>query len=342
MIRDAAALLARLRAIHVAIRDRVLATCAGSSPEALAEIVADEGGDLIFAIDRAAEEVIRTEFAELARTWSCVLVGEGLGPTGEIVLPDGTAAERAELRIIIDPIDGTRSLMYQKRPAWVLTGVAANRGPQTSLADVELAVQTEIPLLRQHLCDCLWAGTDIPLGGERYDRLRVQHYPLTPRPSTATTIAHGFGNIVRYFPGARGFSAMIDDELVERVLGPLRPGETALFEDQYPCTGGQFYHLMLGQDRWIADLRPLFRPWLEHRGRAMGHCCHPYDLCTELVARAAGVLVSDVNGQPLAAPLDVHGDVAWVGFANTAIRDQVLPVLQTLLSEHGLLGPGGA
>ena len=61
--------------------------------------------------------------------------------------------------------------MYQKRSGWVLTGVAPNRGPETSLADIEVAVQTEIPLVKQHLCDTAWAvrGTsfDRIFGGKR-------------------------------------------------------------------------------------------------------------------------------------------------------------------------------
>ena len=47
--------------------------------------------------------------------------------------------------------------MYQKRSAWILTAVAPNRGAGTSLRDIELAVQTEIPLVKQHLSDQLWA-----------------------------------------------------------------------------------------------------------------------------------------------------------------------------------------
>ena len=35
---------------------------------------------------------------------------------------------RSRWVIIVDPIDGTRGLMYQKRPAWILTGVAAGPG----------------------------------------------------------------------------------------------------------------------------------------------------------------------------------------------------------------------
>src|SRR5689334_20234812 len=107
----------------------------------LAAVVAEEAGDTIFAIDRVSEAVLLDRFAELAREWSCVLIAEGLGATGKVVLPVGTREEDAELRIIVDPIDGTRGLMYQKRAAWVLTGVAPNRGPDTTLDDIALAVQ---------------------------------------------------------------------------------------------------------------------------------------------------------------------------------------------------------
>ena len=41
--------------------------------------------------------------------------------------PEGAIASRAAWTIIVDPIDGTRGLMYQKRPGWILTGVAGHR-----------------------------------------------------------------------------------------------------------------------------------------------------------------------------------------------------------------------
>ena len=93
----------------------------------------------------------------------------------------------------------------------------------------------------------------------------------------------------------------------------------------------------MGHDRWTADLRPLIEPVLQEHGQALGLCCHPYDLCTELIAREAGVLVTDVFGNPLRAPLDVSTDVAWMGFANSAIGAQVTAVLPSILAEHGLL-----
>jgi len=121
------------------------------------------------------------------------------------------------------------------------------------------------------------------------------------------------------------------------VLGPGVEGRAQAFEDQYISTGGQLYELVMGHDRWIADLRPLLAPILQARGRPPGICCHPYDLSTELIAREAGVIVTDPRGERLGAPLDVFSDVAWVGYANRAIRDQVHPALEHALQNHGLL-----
>ena len=335
MIRDAGELLARLRAIHDAIRDAVLAACERSAAEQLATPLGNEGGDTIYAIDRISEKVLLEHFTDLALRWSCVLIAEGLGTTGQITLPLGTNPERAELRILVDPIDGTRGLMYQKRPAWILTGVAPNLGPATTLADIELALQTEVPLLKQHLSDTLWVN-DSQVEGERRDRISGQRVSLTPRPSQATTIAQGYGSIVRFFPGARDVLAAVDDSVAERILGPGQPGRALTFEDQYISTGGQLYELMIGHDRWIADLRPLVDAVLRERRRELGLCCHPYDLCTESIARAAGVIVTDACGERLTAPFDVSTDVAWIGFANAGLRDQVWPALREELRARGL------
>jgi hypothetical protein len=338
VIRDAGALLSDLRAIHAAIRDAVVTACEASALEQLAAPVADEGGDTIFAIDRISEAVLLTHFEKLARTRPLVLIAEGLGETGSVVLPRDAKEADAELRIIVDPIDGTRGIMYQKRSAWILTGVAPNRGAATTLADIQLAVQTEIPLVKQHLCDTLWVTNGV-VGGERLNRLSGEISALSPRPSRATTIAQGYGGLARFFPSGREILAAVDDGVVERVLGPTPAGRALAFEDQYISTGGQLYELLMGHDRWIADIRPLLDARLHESGRALGLACHPYDVCTESIARACGIVVTDARGRQLAAPLDVTTDLAWIGFANSAIRNQVWPALMDLLLDHGLV-PG--
>jgi hypothetical protein len=298
--------------------------------------VAEEGGDTIFAIDRVSESVLLSKFDGLSRSRSFVLVAEGLGETGRVTLPANATEDDAELRIIVDPIDGTRGLMYQKRSAWILTGVAPNRGSSTTLADIQLALQTEIPLVKQHLCDTFWVANGV-VGGERLNRLTGEATALAPRPSRATSIAQGYGGLSRFFPTGRDILAAVDDGVIERVLGPTPAGRALAFEDQYISTGGQLYELLMGHDRWIADVRPLLDARLRKSGRALGLACHPYDICTESIARACGVTVMDTRGRQLEAPLDVTTDLSWIGFANNSVRDQVWPVLTDLLVEHGLL-----
>ena len=202
-----------------------------------------------------------------------------------------------------------------------------------------MAVQTEIPLLKQHLSDVIWAIRDHGVEAKRFNRLTGESLPLYLRPSRARTIAHGFAMISRFFPGGREELAAIDEEIVLGALGPVQPGKAHCFEDQYICSGGQFYELMSGHDRFVADLRPAMEALLARKGLALGICCHPYDVCTELIARELGVVVTDEVGKPLRPFLNVEDDVSWVGYANEAIRDQIEPLLVAALQKRGLIEP---
>src|SRR5262249_52469825 len=262
-------------------------------------------------------------FEELSRRHSFVVIAEGIDAD------DSLNDRTADWRIIVDPIDGTRGLMYQKRSAWILTGVAPNQGPDTTLDDIVLAVQTEIPLVKQHLSDQFWAVKGDGAIAERCNRLSGETTRFSPRPSAAKTIAHGFAMISRFFPGVRTELAAIDEEIVMGALGPVQPGKAHCFEDQYISTGGQLYELMMGHDRFVADLRPLMK--------GIGLCCHPYDLCTALIAAELGVIVKELDGSALRAPLNLDADVAWAGYANEDIRRQIEPLLQEALRKRGLI-----
>lgn len=335
---DVTSLLGPIRHIHERVRDAVVATCEQAQLEQLAAVSDDESeGDTIYAIDRVSEHLLVELFEqELATIAPLVLIAEGI-ENGRLVLPRGAAENDAVWRVIVDPIDGTREVMYQKRSAWVLTGVAPNRGEDTNLQDIELAVQTEIPLLKQNLCDTLWSIRGKGVGGERYDRLTRERKPLAPRPSRATTIRHGFAMVARFFPGAREELAAIDEEIVRGALGPVEPGKAHCFEDQYLSSGGQLYELMMGHDRFVADLRSLTESLMERRGLALGICCHPYDICTELIAREAGVIVTDERGGRLRALLQVDPDLSWAGYANDWIRRQIEPLLHAALRKRDLI-----
>ncbi|MCA9950381.1 MAG: hypothetical protein KDE48_12100 [Anaerolineales bacterium] len=328
-------LLKPLIRIHASIRDAVVAACENINLETLTAVAHEAEGDTIYAIDRISETRLIDLFSqEIAPHVPIILIGEGL-PDGKVVLPLGTAPEEAVWRIIVDPIDGTRGLMYQKRPGWILTGVAPNLGPETNLQAIDLAIQTEIPLLKQHLADVLWAVRGQGATAVRHNRLTGEDQPLVLRPSQAHSIAHGFAMISRFFPSARDELAAIDEEIVRSVLGPVQPGKAHCFEDQYICSGGQLYEMMVGHDRFVADIRPLLEQHLAQQGLALGICCHPYDLCTELIAHESGIIVCDAHGQAVNPVLNVNADVTWIAYANPHIRTQIEPHLRKALQRRG-------
>ena len=231
--------------------------------------------------------------------------------------------------IIVDPIDGTRGLMYQKRPAWILTGVARRTRPVT-LADIELAVQTEIPLVKQHLSDqsgrCAARARAV-----RVNRLTGESVPLMLHPSPRrdrARLCDDLALLSRQPRRARG-DRRRNGGSGARAAGP---GKAHSFEDQYISSGGQLYELMAGHDRFVADLRPLFE---RRRAGGAALCCHPYDLCTELIARELGVLVTDEQGAALGAPLDVTSDVGWVGYANALSRHSSSRIFDSALAPPG-------
>ena len=342
MLADVAEILDRVRRIHAAIRDRVVAASEEQSVDSLAAADDSHDGDTIFAIDRISEELLLALVAQhLGERWPLVLIAEGLHDTGHgpgiVTMPAGLDPADAVIRVIVDPIDGTRGLMYQKRSAWILTGVAPNRGSATALSDVEVAVQTEIPLLKQTLSDVLWAIRGEGAAAERYDRRTGESGPLTLRPSRADTLLFGFAQISRFVPGGRAELAAMDDEIMAELLGPVRAGKAMVFEDQYICTGGQLYELIAGHDRFTADIRPMLDEFLASRGERLGLCVHPYDICTVLIAQEAGVIVTDGRGADFDAPLDVTSACDWVGYASDTLRAHVEPALQGALRRRGLL-----
>jgi fructose-1,6-bisphosphatase/inositol monophosphatase family enzyme len=333
---DAHPLLEPILALHDRIRDSVIAACTRQATEVLASVAAEEASDTIYTIDRVSEAILVDGLEEIAQREPLCLLAEGIAG-GLLVLPAGATEADCRWRVIVDPIDGTREIMYQKRSAWILTGVAPNLGDATRIRHIVLAAQTEIPVLKQHQCDQLWAERGRGAHGTRFDRVRNVREALSLRPSRATTLAHGFASVSRFFPGVRDVLAAIDDEIIAEVLGPPVANKAACFEDQYLSTGGQFYELMAGRDRFIADIRPLAKPIHAARSLPAPLCCHPYDICTAMVAEELGVILTDGVGSPIDAPFDVESDVSWVGYANASLRARVEPALEGALRRRGLL-----
>lgn len=68
------------------------------------------------------------------------------------------------------------------------------------------------------------------------------------------------------------------------------------------------FELIVGHDRMLGDVRPQAYAKLGYSSATP--CCHPYDICTELIAREAGCVIERPEGGALRVPLDTTTPVA--------------------------------
>jgi hypothetical protein len=219
--------------------------------------------------------------------------------------------------------------MYDKRSAWILSGIAPNFGRETELEHILIAMQTELPISRQHVGYQLWAIRGQGVHAEKHDLLSGTVSPTHLQPSRATSLAHGFASFAKFFPEGKAIIAELETRFWQRLFGELPSVNPLVFEDQYMTTGGQLFELMCGHDRFVADVRP----WAFRR---LGVdysplTCHPYDICTALIAQELGVQITDLRGKSLSAPLDIREPIGWIGYANLTLRQQLEPILMELL-----------
>ena len=322
-----------------AVREKVYSSLQNSSAEKLSSVYAEKSEDTIYTIDREVEEVLLPVLEKYAEEiGGIILLAEGIGEDESgTLIPAGITAESAKLRIIIDPIDGTRCIMYNKRSAFFLAGVAPNHGNNTSLQDIEIAVMMELPTSKQFLADTLWAIKGKGCFAQSDNLFTKEKTSKDIMPSRAKTIIGGFAQLARFFPPGREILSKIEDELIETLV-PSNPGGKALvFEDQYISSGGQLYEILMGHDRFVADVRGILYMYLKTKGKEGGHVCHPYDVCAHLIGTEAGVIITDPTGAPLNAKLDLTSEIDWIGYANKDIENEIKPLLTKLLKKYHLL-----
>ena len=317
-----------------AIQREVIAARDRTAFDDRSQIEAVTEADTVYHIDRVSEAAIVEWFeANWPDDLPVRIVMEGVDDDTPLRFPRGREASSDEYVCIIDPIDGTRGLMYDKRSAWVLTGVAPALEAVT-LEDIEVAAMTELPVEKQRRADQLSAvigGGRDGVRGERVDLDSGVREVFEPRPSRAADLHHGHVGFSRFFTAGKSLIAEVEEAIHLRLYGEAEQAELAIFEDQYICSGGQLFELCTGRDRMIADLRPLAHETLGLDGAMT---CHPYDLCTLLILRELGGVVTNPWGGAVGVPLDTTSPVAWLGYANPAIAEHVAPVLDVVLAER--------
>ncbi len=332
--REAEYFVEKLCVLGRRIRSRVLE--AREKQLVFANIDRHSVADTIYAVDNHVEPVLIKFCEEWGQEIPFLLIAEGIDgdetEEGTMAFPRGSMPEDATFQLIVDPIDGTRGLMFDKRSAWVLAGVAPNHGVQTRLSHISVALQAEIPTSKQTRCDVLWAGKGRGAMAVRDDLLTEETQRIPMSPSKATEITHGFGSVTSFFPGTKVLAAELLELIVRQCVGESEAASAMVFDDQYISTGGQFYELIMGHDRFNADLRLHFYRALQLQP---GLCVHPYDMASALIAREAGVILTDGLGGVPDGPLDVTTPLAWAGFANIHLRERIEPIMINFLKQYG-------
>ncbi len=310
---------------------------AARSKQAMHEVSHTTAADTIYAIDAEVDPMLEAFCEDWSKTTPLVLIAEGIegddGVEGVKVFPHGSRAEDALIQLIVDPIDGTRGIMYDKRPAWALAGVAPNKGDATRLSDVQVAVMTELPTSKMGYADVLSAIRGRGAQGFRVELSSGTEVPLPLGSSKAQTIAHGFASVSNFFPGTKVLASELMEHICRNLLGPADITKAMVFEDQYISTGGQLYEMMIGHDRFNCDLRPLFYQLLPQKA---GLCVHPYDCASILVAEEAGVILTNGLDKPLDGPLDCTTSLSWAGFANRTMYEKVQPLIVEFFRNWGM------
>jgi fructose-1,6-bisphosphatase/inositol monophosphatase family enzyme len=316
------------------IRDALIAARDTAAAESFAEVAEETQADTIYEIDKVSEEAILSWFENHWPTqFPIELVMEGIDDQA-VTFPRGTSVENTQWKCILDPIDGTRGLMYDKRSAWCLSAIAPQRGSSTHIGDIVVAAMTELLTSKQWRADQISAVRGCGKDGIVAEMVNVQtgvRSPLPLRPSQATDFKHGFAALSRFFPEGKALMAKLEEEIWDELYGLGSTASPLIFDDQYISNGGQIYELLIGHDRMLGDLRPMA---LAKLGYHSVLTCHPYDICVAMILEEAGGIIENPDGSPLNAPLDTTSPVAWMGYANENLASQVRPILQRLMEQY--------
>lgn len=310
------------------IRDAIVDARA-SGMSGLADVSRESVADTIYAIDQISENAIALWFEKhWPNEWPVELVAEGLDDPEARVFPRGTPLAETRWKCIIDPIDGTRGLMYDKRSAWALAALAPQKYAETKLSDLFVATMTELPISKQWRADQISAVRGNGIVAEAVNVLQNSRELLKLQPSRAEDFKHGFCSFAKFFPEGKAATARVEEQLWSRLYGGAK--SPVIFDDQYISSGGQFYELLAGHDRMTVDLRPLIH---QAHGIQSTLLCHPYDVCTALILHEASVIYETWDGKPVDAPLDLTSPVSWIAYANETLANLARPILRELIAE---------
>jgi hypothetical protein len=295
-------------------------------------------GDVTYGLDLPSEELAAAWLEREAARTPLSLLTEDAGwrhmgprrpgdPSSGAVELDGF--DHGGPRIGLDPVDGTRNLMADLRPAWTVLSFAGAGAGRPLLSELSGGVVSELPPSNAARARRLVATSG---GGTTLETLDLESGAvLEAGPLSADDddrADHGYFPFFRYQPEQRPALARIEAAFFERLAREEGADPRHCFDDQYISNAGQMVLLALGTYRMVTDLRA----WLAAKDGGAAVTSKPYDVAGAILcARAAGCEVTAPDGGPLDFPLDAETPVSFVGWHNPATRRRLAPHLSAAL-----------
>jgi myo-inositol-1(or 4)-monophosphatase len=294
-------MLELVRDLSLALRDQVLPSLGSHAARAHDEDADAAGGDVTFAIDAAAEEMLERFLSERAPDVAFYSEDRGLvEPAGE-----------ARAVLVVDPIDGTRPALAGLESCCVSVA-AAPLNHEPTMGDVSVGCVVEIPSGQVFLAERGRGLVESPpvilSANERLDRM-FWTYGFRGRPARALTEV---------------IAELLDASSVGG--GTFDLGSAAF--DMTRIVTGQLDAYVEPGPRMVDDV-PGMREEFERVGGGAVLNNSPYDLAAAaLVCEAAGVVVTDAYGRSLDdRPLLGSGaefQMSVVCSANRVLHEQIL------------------
>ena len=289
--------------------------------------------DIIYQIDIEAEEEIITILKSKAHEFGGIeLIAEGIGENDLSFYPENS--DSYSLRIICDPIDGSRGLMYGKRPAFFLA--AAGPASAETLQDMEVSVMVELPIPKQNEFDVLSAVRNKGFEVFRHS-IDGDSRIIKLEKSAAKSVEGGFMSFAKFCYPGKDLISKIEEAFLNQLFEDRKEEFLPVFDDQYISTGGQMYELICGHDRFTADFRGSLYKLFKLQGKKQGQVCHPYDMAGLLIAEEAGIIVTDLRGKIFNSGLSTDIKVDWIAYANESIRQECEEILKNLLWDEKII-----
>ena len=297
-----------VRELALALREHVLPHVGSHAARAHAGDAA--GGDVTFAIDARAEELLQAFLAE--RAPDVAFYSEDAG----LVVPSGAAPKHV---LVVDPVDGTRPALAGLESCCVSVA-AAPFGEDVTMSDVTIGCCVEIPSGRVFLAE---RGAGLVEGGpprlsanERLDRM-FWTFGFRGRP--ARPLVEVLGDLID----------------VSSVGGASFDLGSACFDTICVVDGRLDAYVEPGP--LLVERVPGMREEFERVGGGAVLNNSPYDLAAAaLIASEAGAVVTDAAGEPfderplLGSAAEFQMSVAIA--SNAALHEQIVNEVGTGLA----------